>query len=69
MKHDSMLDQQAYSDLANNTEHEPTAPETTAYEKGINIFQKGLRSCPDTANRSSPRLHIPHVNQKEDLFH
>jgi len=33
------VDLPTHSDLANKTEHDPIAPETTAYEKGSSIFQ------------------------------
>lgn len=60
------LKQPTYRDFANNTEHDPTAPETTAYEKGSSMFQYGLRSCPETARRISPLLNVcilRHVKQ------
>lgn len=42
-----------------DTEQDPTAPETVAYEKGSYICQYGLRSWPGTANSNSPLLHFP----------
>lgn len=51
------LELQTYSDLANKTEHDPIAPETTAYEKGSSIFQYELISCPGVDSKSSPFLN------------
>lgn len=57
-----------YRDFANNTENDPTAPETIAYEKGSSIRQY-LFSCPETASRFSPFLHIIHVDYKKDILY
>ena len=60
------VDLQTHSDLANKTEHDPIAPETTAYENGSSIFQQELISWPGVDNKTSPFLNIPIKDIKKE---